>query len=216
MTMKTDAQVQKDVVTELAWEPSVEAARIGVMVKDGVVTLVGHVNSLAQSWEAECAARRVQGVRALAMEIDVTLPGASQRDDADIARLARSVLEWTTFLPRDCVKVLVEGGWVTLTGQLEWEYQRRGAVDTVRHLMGVEGVIDQISVKPLAPSGAIRANIEAALKRLALPGIAVEVRGGDVSLTGTVHTWSERDMANHSAWGTPGVRDVVDNVAVDT
>jgi osmotically-inducible protein OsmY len=186
------------------------------MVKDGVVTLVGHVNSLAQSWEAECAARRVQGVRALAMEIDVTLPGASQRDDADIARLARSVLEWTTFLPRDCVKVLVEGGWVTLTGQLEWEYQRRGAVDTVRHLMGVEGVIDQISVKPLAPSGAIRSNIEAALKRLALPGIAVEVRGGDVSLTGTVHTWSERDMANHSAWGTPGVRDVVDNVAVDT
>jgi len=215
--MKTDTQVQQDVLAELKWEPSVDAARIGVEVKDGIVTLAGHVDSYAEKWDAERAAQRVAGVKALATEIDVALPGSSKRDDADIARSAENVLQWTTFLPKDSVKIMVESGWVTLTGTVNWEYQRQSAYAAVRYLMGVTGVSDQIAIKPKLTAVAVRSDIEAALQRHAhgeAQKILVSVSGGDVTLTGKVPNWSERDMARNSAWATPGVESVVDNITI--
>ncbi len=216
--MKTDSQLQLDVLAELKWEPSVNAAQIGVEVKDGIVTLAGHVSSYAEKYGAEHAAQRVSGVRALAIEMDVKLPGASKRTDADIARSVENVLQWATFLPKDHVKVMVEGGFVTLTGDVDWEYQRQPATAAVRYLIGVTGVSDQIVIKkPKVSSSAVKSDIEAALKRRATADaqkISVEVHGGDVTLTGKVHSWSERDLARNSAWGTSGVESVTDNMTV--
>ena len=215
--MKTDAQLQQDVIAELKWEPSVNAAQIGVEVKGGVVTLAGHVSSYAEKHDAERAAQRVTGVKALAIEMDITLPGSSKRNDTDIARSAQNVLEWSTYLPKDGVKVKVEGAWITLSGEVEWEYQRRAAVTAVRYLMGVRGISDQIVIKPKVSVTAIRSDIEDALKRRAntdAQAISVKVQGADVTLSGITHSWSERHLATDAAWGTPGVRTVVDNMTV--
>lgn len=215
--MKTDMQLKQDVIAELNWEPSINAANIGVEVSDGIVTLTGHVGSFADKWTAERAAQRVSGVKALAVEMDVTLPGTSKRNDADIARAVENVLEWTTNLQKDKVKVMVEGGWITLSGEVEWDYQRRAATRSVRYLMGVTGVSDQITIKSSVSLSAVKSEIEAALKRRAradAKGIAVAVNGAEVTLTGNVHSWSERYLARNTAWGTPGVRNVVDNITV--
>ena len=216
--MKTDTQLQQDVIAELKWEPSVNAAQIGVEVKDGIVTLAGHVTSYAEKLGAERAAQRVSGVKALAVEMDVKLSGSSKRTDADIARSAENILEWTTYLPKDHVKVMVESGWVTLSGEVDWEYQRQAAAKGIRYLMGVRGISDQIVInKPKVSLSAVKSEIEAALKRRATADaqkISVEVHGADVTLTGKVHSWSERDLARNSAWGTSGVQNVVDNMTV--
>ena len=215
--MKTDAQLKQDILSELKWEPSVNATQIGVEVKQGVVTLSGHADSFAEKWNAERATRRVSGVTAMAIEMDVTLPGSSQRNDADIARSAQNILEWTAYLPKDAVKVMVEGGWLTLTGHVDWDYQRQAAANAVRNLMGVTGVSNDIDFKPGASPNVVKSDVEAALKRRALAdskAIAVEVRGADVTLSGTVHSWSERDLATHAAWGTPGVHMVTDNIKI--
>ena len=216
--MKTDTQLQQDVIAELKWEPSVNAAQIGVEVKDGIVTLAGHVGSYAEKWDAERAAQRVSGVKALAVEMDVKLSGSSRRTDADIARSVENTLEWTTYLPTNHVKVMVESGWVTLSGEVDWEYQRQAAAKGVRYLMGVTGVSDQIVLKnPKVSLSAVKSEIEAALKRRATADaqkISVEVHGADVTLTGKVHSWSERDLARNTAWGTPGVRNVVDHMTI--
>lgn len=215
--MKTDTQLQNDVMAELKWDPSFNAAEIGVEVKNGVVTLSGHVDKYAEKWAAERAAQKVSGVKALAIELDVTLPGASNRSDADIARTAENVLEWTTNWPKDHVKVMVEKGWVTLSGQLDYEYQRQLASSSVRHLMGVKGVSNQVSIKSKLTTSTVKADIEAALKRRALTDaqeIMVSVNGSKVTLTGVVHSWSERDMVNDSVWNTPGVTDVNNNISV--
>ena len=215
--MKTDTQLQQDVIAELKWEPSVNAAQIGVEVKDGIVTLAGHVSTYAEKLGAERAAQRVSGVKALAIEMDVKLSGSSKRTDADIAGAAKTALQWTSSFPKDGVKVMVESGCVTLSGEVDWEYQRQAAAKGVRYLMGVTGVSNQIVIKPHVSLSAVKADIEAALKRRATADaqkILVEVRGADVTLTGTVHSWSERDLARHSAWGTPGVRNVVDQMTI--
>jgi osmotically-inducible protein OsmY len=215
--MKTDAALQLDVLAELKWEPSVNAANVGVEVKDGIVTLAGHVDTYAEKWDAERAAQRVSGVKAIAVEMDVKLSGANQRTDADVARSATNVLLWTTSVPAESVKVKVEGGWLTLSGEVEWEYQRQSAANAVRYLMGVTGISDQITLKPKISSDAVRVDIEAALKRRAHEDarkISVEVDGHEVTLGGSVHSWSEKNLATHSAWGTPGVRNVVDNLTV--
>ena len=215
--MKTDAQLQQDVMDELKWEASIDAAGIGVEVKDGVVTLAGHVDSYAEKRDAERAAQRVSGVMALAVEIDVRLPGPSRRDDADVARSVENVLQWTTYLPKDGVKVTVEKGCVTLSGEVQREYQRRAAAKAIRYVLGVADVSNQISVRPPLSSKAIKSDIESALKRRNrddAENISVEVDGTDVTLRGTVRSWSERDLAQHSAWGTSGVRNVVDKITV--
>jgi osmotically-inducible protein OsmY len=215
--MKTDLELKKDVIAELTWEPSVNAATIGVEVKDGIVTLAGHVESLSEKWDAERAAQRVKGVKALAIEMDVKLPGSYERNDADIARAATNALEWTTYWKTDGIKVMVEKAWITLTGDVEWDYQRRSAVWTVKNLIGVKGVSDQIKIKPALTSTEIKADIEEALKRRAngdAKGITVGVNGDKVTLSGTVHSWSERELIVHSAWGAAGVRDVINNISI--
>jgi osmotically-inducible protein OsmY len=215
--MKTDTQLQQDVMAELAWEPSVNAAQIGVEVKDGVVTLAGHVGSFIEKWEAERAVQRVSGIKGLAVEMDVTLPGSSKRNDVDIARSARNVLEWTTYWPQDEIKVVVEAGWITLSGEVDWEYQRQAAARAIRGLMGVTGVSDQIVLKPKVAVMPVKSDIEAALKRRIhsdAKHITVGVQGTEVTLSGTVHSWSERESARNSAWSTPGVRSVADHLTV--
>jgi osmotically-inducible protein OsmY len=216
--MKTDAQLKQDIIAELTWEPSVNASQIGVEVKDGTVTLAGHVDSYTEKLGAERAAQRVSGVKGLAIEMDVKLPGVSKRTDGDIARSAQNALDWTTSLPGDAVKAKAENGWLTLSGELEWDYQRQAAKDAVRYLFGVVGVSDTITLKPRASTNAVKAEIEAALKRRAQRDsqqITVEVRGADVTLSGTAHSWSERELASDSAWAAPGVRRVIDNIRID-
>lgn len=211
--MKTDSQLRQDVSAELKWEPSVHAARIGVEVKDGVVTLAGQVDSYSEKWNAERAAQRVAGVKAMTTELKVHLTGLSKRTDGDVAQAVENVLEWTSSLPAGAIKVMVEGGWVTLSGDVDWQYQRQAATDSVRCLMGVTGVSDQISIKPSVTATAVKSDIEAALKRTSIADarqISVAVHGSDVTLSGTVHSWDERCTATNSAWGTPGVRNVVD------
>ena len=216
--MKTDKQVQQDVIAELGWEPSVNAAHIGVEVSNGVVTLAGHVNSYTEKFNAERATQRVAGVKALAVEMDVKLPGATaKRTDADIAQSVESVLQWATYFPSDSIKVKVEGGWITLSGHVEWDYQRQSAIDAIRHLSGVTGVTNLIAIKPSVSSTLVKSDIEAALKRRArndAQKISVEVHGSDVTLTGAVHSWSERELARNSAWSSPGVSNVVDKMTV--
>lgn len=215
--MKTDAQLQQDVIAELNWEPSVNAAQIGVEVNDGVVTLAGHVDSYAEKWDAEHAAQRVAGVKALAIEVDVMLRGVNERNDVDIARSAENVLQWTTALQKDSVRVMVEHGCITLSGTVDWDYQRQAAAAAVRYLMGVTGVSNQIAVQPKIIMNTIKTDIEAALKRRAhddAEQLSVTIDGSSVTLKGTVHSWSERNLAVHSAWGTPGVRNVVDKMTV--
>ncbi|HEY1315304.1 MAG TPA: BON domain-containing protein, partial [Steroidobacteraceae bacterium] len=155
--MKTDTQLQLDVNAELAWDPAIKSGDISVKVTNGIVTLAGHVGSYAEKMDAERATLRVAGVKALAVEIDVKLGGDSTRQDVDIARSATSVLEWTTYLPKDAVKVTVEGGWVTLSGEVNWEYQRQSAVSAVRYLLGVKGVNDQVAIKPNISAPVVKA-----------------------------------------------------------
>ncbi|ANF86328.1 OsmY domain-containing protein [Pseudomonas antarctica] len=215
--MKTDKQLKNDILAELRWEPSVNAEQIGVEVKDGIVTLAGHVDSFVEKWAAEKAAKKVSGVRALAVEMDVKLPSLSQRNDADIARSADSALEWTTYLPRNTIKIQVESGWVTLDGDVEWEYQRRAALSAVRNLMGVKGINNNIVIKSKVTANGVKADIIDALKRRAITDsqkIVVDVHGSDVTLSGTVDNWAERDLARHSAWSTAGVQNVQNNIIV--
>ncbi|MGA9335610.1 MAG: BON domain-containing protein [Rudaea sp.] len=215
--MKTDSQVQSDVMEELKWEPAIEAAAIGVEVRDGVVTLAGHVESHAQKWAAEHAAQRVAGVKGVVEEIDVVLPGTSQRNDADLAQTVRNVLDWNVSVPSDAIKVLIQHGWVTLSGEVDWEYQRKAAVDAVFHLVGVVGVNNHIELrhKPLVRD--IKKQIEAALQRhahLDAKRISVTIDDGNVTLNGSVGSWSERAAACNAVWAAPGVRNVIDKIAI--
>lgn len=215
--MKTDTQLQSDVMAELKWDSAINANEIGVEVKDGVVTLSGHVGKYSEKWAAERAAQKVCGVVALAVEIDVKLAGSNNRNDTDIAHTAKSVLEWTASWPKEQVKVMVENGWVTLSGQVEYEYQRKLAATNVRDLMGVTGVSNQITLKPHLSTSNVKSSIDAALKRRALTDskeIIVTVTDGKVNLSGVVHSWSEHDMVSDSVWNTPGVSEVTDNITV--
>lgn len=215
--MKTDIQLQQDVIAELKWEPSVNAALIGVEVQRGVVTLTGQVNSYGEKWNAEQAAQRVAGMSALAVELEVKLTGTGVRNDGDIALSAQNIIQWTNYLPKDAVKVMVEKGWLTLTGNVDWDYQRQAAVAAVRGLSGVVGVLDRIVIRPRISLSAVRSDIEAVLKRRASEDankIKVAVEGADITLTGTVRNWSDRETARHSAWGTPGVHNVIDKLTV--
>jgi osmotically-inducible protein OsmY len=216
--MRTDSQLRQEVIAELTWDPSVNNSLIGVEVDNGTVTLVGHVHSYAEKWQAERAAQRIPGVRGVAVEINVRLPGLSRRTDAEIARSAQNVLEWTTtYLPKNSVGVRAEDGWLTLSGVVEWDYQRQYMKDAIRHVLGVVGISDEIAVKPRYSMSAVKSEIEAALMRQAQfdgQNITVEVQGAEVTLSGTVHSWSARDLATSSAWSTPGVRKVVDNLSI--
>jgi osmotically-inducible protein OsmY len=215
--MKTDLQLQQDVLAELHWEPSVHAENIGVEAKDGVVTLAGHVMTYQEKYHAEKAARRVMGVRALAVEIDVKLASSGIRNDSDIANSAKNALQWMSTPLGNKVNVTVEKGWITLSGQTEWQFQKLAAAVAVRYLMGVNGVSNQIILQPGTKLSAAKADIEAALVRRAHTDagkINIDIDGSTLTLTGNVSNWTERDTAKEAAWSTPGVTSVVDKMTM--
>jgi VCBS repeat-containing protein len=219
MIMKTDAELQRDVQNQLNWEPIVTAAQIGVTAKDGVVTLTGNVPSYFEKIEAEHVVGRVAGVKGIAEELQVNLPAFSQRTDADIAGSALNALAWDVSVPRDQTQVMVENGWVTLAGQMDWYYQKSAAQNAVRHLMGVKGVSNSITLKPKDSTTAadIKTTIEAAFKRSAVMDahkIIVNVRDGRVTLSGKARTWAEKEEAGYTAWGAAGVASVDNEVVV--
>jgi osmotically-inducible protein OsmY len=215
--MKTDKELQRDVLDELAWEPSVDAAEIGVSVENGVVVLNGVVKSLNQKWTAERVAQRVDGVRAVTDELVVKLPGDSQYGDADIAQAAVNALDWNASVPRDRIKVLVEHGLVTLQGTVEYHFQKDAAETAVRNLKGVRGVSNTVAIKPRASAGDVIQAIKRALHRAAqvdAERISVEAREGKVILRGSVRTWAEREDAERAAWAAPGVSDVQNDIRI--
>ena len=217
MIMKTDEQLKDDVAAELRWSPSINASQIGVEVKNGIVTLAGSVASYSEKLEAEHVTQRVSGVKALAVQLDVKLANSSERTDADIALTAKNVIQWLSIIPSDAVKVMVENGWITLTGDLEWKYQQVAAVVAVRYLMGVKGVFDQIQIIPKLTPKSLKADIEQALQRNTsndVKNITVQVDGTDVTLSGKVNNWDERSAIRKSAWAAPGVSKVIDNMVM--
>lgn len=211
--MSDDQGLRHHVMEELAWEPSLDAAHIAVSASNGVVTLRGHVGSYAEKLAAALAAKRVKGVRAIAQEIEVRLPYGNKTADDEIAQRAARLVEWNMSLPEGRVQSRVEKGWIVLTGEVEWQYQKDAAETGLEKLSGVLGVTNQITVRPTVAPADIRVKIESAFRRnadLELEGISVRTDGGTVILEGTVHAWYERDMAERAAWSAPGVAKVED------
>jgi osmotically-inducible protein OsmY len=214
----TDKQLKQEILDELDFEPSVDAAAIGVAVDDGIVTLSGHVSSYAQKIAAEHAVRRVRGVRAIAQEIEIRVPFQKKTADDEIAKRVADILRWDIMLPDDAVQLTVQGGWVTLKGQVEWQYQKEVAEADVHKLSGVVGVNNQLTLKPRVQVPDLKQKIENALKRSAatkVSDIRVTVHeGGRITLEGSVHTWYERQAAKTAAWSAPGVQSVEDRLTL--
>jgi osmotically-inducible protein OsmY len=212
-----DKTLRQNVIDELDWDPTIEAANVGVAVNHGVVTLTGHVPSYAQFLAAEAAVKRVRGVVAIAQDVEVRFTGAATQSDEDIATRAATLLRWNVLLPNDNIQVKVSKGWLTLTGDAEWQYQRSAAEDAVRTLIGVKGVSNLIAVKPRVVAKDVARDIEGALKRGAhveAQGIKVSVDKGKVRLEGRVHSWRDREAAEHAAWAAPGVFAVEDHLTI--
>jgi osmotically-inducible protein OsmY len=213
-----DLSLRDDVLEELDFEPSLDASDIAVMAKDGVVTLTGHVSSYAQKIAAERATWRVNGVKAIAGKIRVELPGDKKLCDDDIARRALDIIAWDDLTPSERIHVTVCDGWVTLTGEVPWNYQREAAEADVRKLSGVIGVSNEILVEPHVQAGDVRKNIVDALKRHAeveAARIKVDIRAdGAVAIEGRVDDWEERQAVERAAWSAPGVRTVENRVRI--
>ena len=214
--MRSDQEIRRDVERELSWEPSIDDRRIGVAVLDGIVTLSGEVSSYAEKWKAERVAERVEGVRGVVNEVEVKIE--SDYSDVDIAKWAADAMKWNVMVPSDKVKIKVEKGWVTLTGEVSWDFQRRAAERAVRNLPGVRGISNLIKVQPRVEPKEVKQRIEETFKREAVidaSNISVEVSGGEVTLTGKVRSWVERHEAEKAAWSAPGVTTVHNNIVVE-
>lgn len=217
--MKTDAQLKIDVTRELEWDPSINAAHVGVTAKSGVVTLTGHLETFAEKYAIERAVQRVEGVKALAIELDVKLAQGHKRSDSEIADAAESALKWNVLIPSERVRVKVERGWITLTGEVDWAYQRSAAEKAVRGLTGVVGVSNSVTLKAVVTPGDVSARIREALERHAqreARHIEVAVAGSTVTLRGTVDSWADREAATGAAWAAPGITMVVNELKVGT
>jgi osmotically-inducible protein OsmY len=217
MTIKTDLQLKKDVEAELNWDPAINAAHIGVSVNDAVVTLSGHLDTYPEKFAAERAAQRVEGVKAVAVELDVKLALDHKRSDTDIATSIESAFKWNSLVPPERIKVKVEKGWVTLSGELDWEYQRNQAEKVARPVTGVVGVSNNLTIKPQVTPGNVSQLIRNALQRQAereAKGIDVQVSGHTVTLKGQVHSWAERTAAQGAAWAAPGINTVINQLRV--
>ena len=215
--MKSDSDIERDVKDELQWDPDLDATDIAVTVKKGVVTLAGFVKSYTDKYEAEAAAKRVAGVVGLANDIEVRMPSVDERPDPEIARDAVSAIKAQLPISSQHIKVVVKNGWVTLEGQVEWQYQRSTAESAVRRLKGVKGVSNLIQLKPRVEPSEIKRKIQEAFRRNAevdANRITVETNGGEVILKGTVRSWIEREEAERTAWSAPGVTKVDDRIVV--
>ncbi|WFU13251.1 BON domain-containing protein (plasmid) [Rhizobium sp. CB3090] len=212
-----DLSLRQDVLDELEFEPSIDASNIGVAVENGVVTLTGHVNSYAEKSAADAAVRRVRGVRAIAQEIEVRYAERKKHADDEIAARALDILEWDTALPEGVIDVEVQRGWVTLSGEVRWHFQRIAAENAVKKLGGVVGVTNLLTIRPAAAASDIKRRIEGALRRYAeveASRIRVNVVDGRVVLEGGVHAWTERSAAEQAAWSIAGVTAVENHLSI--
>ncbi len=216
--MKNNAELQKDVQDAIKWEPLLHAAEIGVTVKDGVVTLTGVVDSYSKKSEAEDAAKNVAGVKAVVEKIEVKFSNSGKTTDGEIAKEVLNALKWNWQVPNDTVKVKVEDGWITLEGEMNWDYQRVAAKEAVVNLVGVKGVSNEIKIKPDLKDTIEQHEIESALRRnwsINSDDIQVVVSGTKVTLSGTVASWYQKEEAEKITWKTPGVWTVVNDLIVE-
>jgi len=215
---KSDDQIKTDVLSELRYEPSVRVTDIGVLVKDGVVTLNGCASSHGEKWHAVLAAKRVAGVKAIADEITVVIPAPLRRPDAEIATAAAHQLDWSTTIPKGSAQVTVSEGWLTLNGEVEWQYQKTAANDVLQHMVGVKGITNQITIKPLISATDVEKTIRSAFERNAVldaKRIEVETAGSKVTLRGKLANSNERDEAERVAWAAPGVLTVDNQITLE-
>ena len=216
--MHTDSDIQKDVLAELNAEPSLRDDDIAVGVRDGVVTLAGYVDSYADKWRAERVVSKVKGVKAVVNELEVRLPSSSQRTDPEIARAAVDALQWNVLVPHDRIQVVVEDGWITLRGEVDWYYQKEEAERTVRNITGVRGVSNLITVAAVPTPSDVKQRIADALRRGAqfdAERITVEVIGHKAILKGTVRSYAEMKDAERAARKAPGITEVENRLTVD-
>ena len=217
--MRADSDIKRDIEDELRWDPDISATDIAVVVKNGVVTLTGFVRSYSQKYQAEADAKRLVGVAGVANDIEVRLPAVDQRPDPDIVRDAVTALKHELPRSSEHIKVVARDGWLTLEGEVEWNYMRDRAERAVRHVRGAKGVTNSIQLKPtVTPTPAeIKRRIEAAFQRSAAIDanrVVVEAQGSEVVLKGTVRSWAERQEAERAAWAAPGITRVDDRIAV--